>query len=408
MQPSLTILAVGTDPKLPREINAALKAMPDGEAVIVHPVEGYRQGIEAARSRRPELVLVEMTRDLAALTAFAEELAVAAPDTAVAAVFHPQIFGHEVSESAIIIEALRAGLKDFLRRPLSSADLEQLLGRLKRRRPAACKLSKVIAVVSNKGGVGKSTLAVNLAAGLARRHPRQVLLVDASLQMGVCATLLDLQTETNLIDAVRQRQRLDETLLRQLAIAHPEGLDLLAAPRDAVEANEVDDEAMAHILTLARRTYDYVFVDSFPLLDRVMMAVLDVSDLALVVLESVVPTVLGAAKLLKLLDSLGVPQAKQRVIVNCFSHFAGNLPVADVAARLGRKVDYVVPYQKKVLIAGNVGQPYIFQAGRYFDSWGRSVRQIIADLETYQPPRTVAAVEVNGKAEVMEVVRERG
>lgn len=397
MNPSLNVLIVGADPTLSREIGAALKALPEGRTVIVHTADNYRQGIEAARSRRPDLLLVEMTNDLRALTSFAEEVTVASPDSISAAVFHPQIFGADVSESAVIIEALRSGLRDFLRRPVSSNDLEQLLSRLQRRaRPSTSRLGKTIALVSNKGGVGKSTLAVNLAAGLARSHPRRVLLIDAALQMGVCATLLDLQPQTNLLDAVRQRQRLDETLLRQLATQHATGLDLLAAPRDAIEASEVDDEAMARVLTLSRREYDFVIVDSFPLLDRVMMAVLDLSDLIFMVLESVVPTVLGAAKLLQLLDTLGIPHHKQRLILNRYSRFAGNLSPADVSAKLGRKIDYIIPYQKKLLIAGNIGQPYITQVGRFFNAWGRSMRGVIADLESFQPPRV--SVEANGQS----------
>src|SRR5262249_20610635 len=142
----------------------------------------------------------------------------------------------------------------------------------------------------------------NVACGLAQRHPEQVLLIDASIQMGVAAALLDLKPATTLTDAIRERDRLDETLLRQVAVPHSSGLHLLAAPADAVEAAEIDDEAMSRILTLARRAYDFVFVDTFPMLDQVMMAVLDVSDRAYIVLESVVPTVLGIVRLLRLLE----------------------------------------------------------------------------------------------------------
>src|SRR3954453_19530434 len=100
---------------LRRESEAALAGVADAQAVI-HHVDDYRRGIEAARSRHPALVLVELTSDVRALQRFAEEMAVASPGTAVAAVFATDIFGPDVSESAIIIEALRAGVQDFLRR----------------------------------------------------------------------------------------------------------------------------------------------------------------------------------------------------------------------------------------------------------------------------------------------------
>jgi pilus assembly protein CpaE len=385
----LTILLVTPDPHLRREFDAALTGVAAAQGAIVHHGGDYRQGIEAARSRRPNLVLVEMGKDLRSLKTFAEELAVVSPDSAPAAVFHPDIFGPDVSESAIIIEAIRAGMRDFLRRPLSTADLDQFLQRLTpklSREPAS--LGKIFCFVSNKGGVGKSTLSVNTACGLARRHPGKVLLIDASLQMGVCSTMLDLHPATSLTDAARQRQRLDETLLRQLTTPHDSGLELLAAPEDAIEAGEIDDEIMARILTLARRTYDFVIVDSFPLVDRVMMSVLDLSDRIFIVLESVVPTILGGAKLVQLLDGLGLLKSKQSVMLNRYSNFAGNLKPADVAERLGRPVDYIIPYQKKLLIATNLGRPYILQVGRWFNAFGKVMHQFIDDLETFEnaPP----------------------
>ena len=162
-------------------------------------------------------------------------------------------------------------------------------------------MGRVVCFVSNKGGVGKSTTAVNAACGLALRHPGRVLLVDASLQMGVGASLLDLTPATSLLDVVREADRLDEILLRQLAAPHSSGLHLLAAPDDAVAASEIDDEIISRLVTLARRTYDFVIVDTFPMLDRAMVAVLDHSDRAYVVLENVVPTVLGGVKFLQVL-----------------------------------------------------------------------------------------------------------
>ena len=139
-------------------------------------------------------------------------------------------------------------MKDFLRRPISSSELDELLHRLLRspRGPVA-QFGKVVGFMSNKGGVGKSTLAVNTAVALAVRHPGRVLLVDASVQMGVCASMLDLQPTASIADAVRQRHRLDETLIRQLATPHAGGLHLLAAPADPLEAGDLDDDVISRI-----------------------------------------------------------------------------------------------------------------------------------------------------------------
>src|SRR4051794_39243012 len=119
-----SILIVSPDPRLETEVSQALAGIPDLHAVL-HTAPDFRQGVEVARSRRPDFVLVEMTRDLRALKHFAEEVNKGAPETNLAAVFASDLFGHDVSESALLIEALRAGIQDFLRRPVSRLDLEQ-------------------------------------------------------------------------------------------------------------------------------------------------------------------------------------------------------------------------------------------------------------------------------------------
>ena len=296
------------------------------------------------------------------LQVFAEEAAVVSPETAVAAVFRPEGFGPDVSESAILIELIRAGVKDFLRRPVSSSELAELLRRIERSAIRETgRVGSIISFISNKGGVGKSTIAVNAACGLAVRHPERVLLVDASLQMGVCASLLDLTPTTSLIDVVQESDRLDETLIRQLATPHSSGLHLLAAPADAMEAAKIDDEVLSRVLTLARRTYDFVLVDTFPMLDRAIVAVLDLSDRAYIVLENVVPTLLGGVKFLEVLRGLGISPDRQRVVLNRHTTLPGSVKPAEVANRLGHDVDHVIPFDKGIVVAANTGEPYVLR-----------------------------------------------
>ena len=175
--------------------------------------------------------------------------------------------------------------------------------------------------------------------------------------MGVAAALLDLQPEATLTDIAREVDRLDPTMIRQTAAVHSSGLHLLAAPADAVEAMEIDDLLMVRILTLARQTYDVVIVDTFPMFDRVVIAALDLSDRVYVVLENVVPTLLGGIKLLRVLERIGYPAARQSVILNRQQRIAGSLSVEDVAERMGRDIDHVLPYDKKVVAAANCGVP---------------------------------------------------
>jgi pilus assembly protein CpaE len=397
---TINILVVSPDPRFREELETALASLDELHPVIHHAGD-TRQAIEAARSRRPQIALVEMGTDVRPLQAFAKESAVVSPETSVAAVFRPDGFGGDVSESAILIEAIRAGVRDFLRRPVSSRELADLLRRIQRSSVReSSRIGKIVSFISNKGGVGKSTLAVNAACGLAVRHPHKVLLVDASLQMGVCASLLDLTPTTSLTDVVREADRLDETLIEQLATPHRSGLHLLAAPANAVEAAEIDDEVLSRTLTLARRAYDFVLVDTFPMLDRAIVAVLDLSDRAYVVLENVVPTLLGAVKLVEVLRGLGLTKERQRIVLNRYTTLPGSVKAVDVANRLGHDVDHVIPFDKRIVIAANTGEPYVLRPSRFFGC-GRHLRRLVDDIDAMtEGPSLSLSPPQNGEVEL--------
>jgi pilus assembly protein CpaE len=379
----LHALVVG-DPALEDECRAALSRLPD-RRVVVYAASTFADALDIARDRQPDFAIVDASHDIRELTAFLKELELVATDVIVAGAFQPHRLGQADSER-IIIGLLRAHVRDFLHRPLSPTELREVLDRLfaPSTRSAAGAAGAVAAFIGNKGGVGKSTLAVNVACCLARHHPGRVLLIDASLQLGVCWQLLDVQPSATILDAARQRERLDETLLRGLTLGHESGLRLLAAPADAIEAADVGDEAIARIINLARRTFDYVIVDTFPMLDSVAMAVLDLSDVVFVVFQATAPSITGAMRFLPVLEGMGVPPARQRLVLSRnHKSFMGNLTAPDIEQQLGRRLDHVAPYDRRVLVSTNTGRPYILDARR----WSGFRGAIVGMAETVQEVR---------------------
>jgi pilus assembly protein CpaE len=375
------LLIVETDGSLLDEVEGGLRKLA-GSRVRCRSAREFHTAVEMARQLQPDACLLEMSEDLPTLRALAAEVRAVAPQTKLVAAFRTETFSPETSESVLMIQAIRAGIQDFLRRPVALQDLGELLDQLTRQRAITpSHLGTVVTFVSNKGGVGKSTMAVSAATGVAVRHPERVLLVDCSIQMGVCAAMLDLRPVTTLYDALQQRERLDETLLRQLAVPHSSGLDLLAAPVSAAQAAEIDAHFMSQLLTLARRTYDYVVVDTFPLLDGIVMSILDLSSRSYVVIENVVPTLLGGAQYVALLEQLGFGAESVRVIINRYSTKAGNPSLADTELRLNRPVDFVVPFSKKVQAAANLGRPFVLSANRWFQP-GKGMLKIVDDIES--------------------------
>ncbi len=380
MDKPIHILVVGQESVLRQEVDAAIEGLPGYRAVVTYAT-GFSQAEEHARNRHPELVCIELGTNIQDLRLFTNELYKIVPNVVVAGLFWANKLGEDDSDTAVLIDYVRARVQDFLRRPVSSTELRQLFERLLLQHTTLQgEVGTVISFISNKGGVGKSTLSVNTAAALATRHPDQVLLIDASLQLGICALMLDVVPNTTIVDAVREKTRLDETMLRQLAVKHPCGLHVLAAPANAMDASEVDEESVYRILNLARRAFQYVVVDTFPMLDSTVMAALDVTDLGFIVMQGTAPSVVGAVRLLPVLKGLGFAEDRQRLILNHnYRNFSGNLKPVDIERRLARPLDYVFPYQKGLLVAANAGEPFVLHGHRFF-GFGREVKLLVDDI----------------------------
>ena len=360
---AIRFLVIAPDPSLEEEFDIALEGV-KGKRCVVSYERDTRSAIETARVRQPDIVVVEMGARVAELKAFAEEIAAVAPDAAVVAVYRRETLADPEAESSLIIEALRARVMDFLRRPLSSSEVANVIARLQRgdARRGSGPLGKVISFVSNKGGVGKSSVSVNVACELARRHPGEVILLDLSLQLGVAASMLDLDVTQSMADAAEQLDRLDITLLQQLALPHESGLRVLPAPPTVLAASAVDDRVVSRVIALARRAYKFVVIDTFPVVDGVVMSVLDLSNIVCVVTQVIVPILNGTSSLLETLEQLGIDEERTWIILN-------------------RAVRHEVAFDKKLPMATNMGRPHVLQAGPW-NRFRRSIGRIVDDIET--------------------------
>ncbi len=381
---AIRFLVVARDASLEEEFDIALEGL-KGLRCVADYVRDHREAIETSRLRQPDFVLAEMGRDVSEIQALAEEIGVVAPDASVIAVYRRQAFADPELESNLIIEALRARVVDFLRRPISTGELYAIADRLERssEAPRSGPLGMVACFVSNKGGVGKSTVSTNVACELARRHPGEVILLDLSLQLGICASMLDLDPTQSIADAAEQLDRLDTTLLQQLAIRHSSGLHVLPAPPSVLRASHVDDRVVSRVIALARRIYKYVIIDTFPVVDSVVMSVLDLSNIVCVVTQVIVPVLNGTASLLETLGELGLDPERTWIILNhAQPSFAGELTAADVATHLGLPLRHDVSYDRRLPMSVNMGRPQVLHAWR-FSRFKRSIERIVDDLDAY-------------------------
>ncbi|MEM7516280.1 MAG: AAA family ATPase [Planctomycetota bacterium] len=380
---SIHIVLISSDPSLAREFENAGADLRDEVRLVLHAESDTRRGIERAVDGGAGMVVLALDDDVPDVERSCREIASAGGGPLIVVAYRPEVLGGDQAASSVLIDLMRAGAGDFLRRPTSSSELEELMNRhlLESREEASqTERGRILAFVGNKGGVGKSTVSLSVACRLAQRAPGRVLLVDASLQHGAMSELLDLRPEATICDAARQVDRLDGRLLRMLSVQHDSGLRVLAAPPNAVDAAPVDDRTLARILSVARRAFDFVVVDTFPQIDGITVTVLDVADRVFVVTNDFVPAILGTADLLSVLDRLGVPGDRVRVVLNhCHSSFRGRLRPVDVATRIGHDIEFSLPFSKQVLTSTNSGEPYILRAPGW-RGFGKAVRAIERDI----------------------------
>lgn len=375
---ALQALVVG-DAWLRDEIAAGLAGAGQGRTFL-RLAEDVDDAIRLLRQRGAELVVFDLSIGASALRGLAASVRSLSPEAVlVGAEPGP---GDPPASSEALVEAVRSRLDDMLARPVSSDAMREVLAQIDARREASSTRSgRVLAFHSTKGGVGKSTLSINTAVGLALRHPDEVLLLDCSLQLGVCASALDLAPEHSLATAARELDRLDARMLRELSTLHPRsGLRLLSAPNDAIDASDVDDRTLAQVISIARRSFRFVVVDTLPIVDAVMLAVFDLADRVYLVNQGTVPDVIGAARLREVLDRIEIPAERTRIVLNrTMSPFPGQLEREEIGRRIGRPVDFEVPFERRVLSALNLGEPCLLAGGRR--GWWAALNEIVEDAD---------------------------
>lgn len=243
--------------------------------------------------------------------------------------------------------------------PAAPEDVEVLLSHTAERRsgprPPA---GRIITVVSPKGGAGKTTVATNLAVGLARRAPGMTALLDLDLTFGDVASALLLDPKHGIGQVARAARALDDAAVKMLLTQHPTGLHVLCAPDDPVEGDDVAPEDVASVVDLLGADLPYVVIDTGAGMDEpTLLAVERSTDLVLVGAMDV-PSLLGLRKAIDVLDRLGMTSARRHLVLNRADSRVG-LEVADVESTLGLEVAVSIPSSRSIPLSVNQGRPII-------------------------------------------------
>ena len=225
----------------------------------------------------------------------------------------------------------------------------------------AAEPSRIITILSPKGGAGKTSAATNLAIGLAKQHPRQVVLVDLDLQFGDVASNLRLQPTSTMVDLSR-KWPVDSTQLKLALTSHHSGLYTLCAPLNPAEADEITSEHVSGVLRALHRSFRYVVVDTDPGLSERVLSALDVSTDMVMICSTEVPSIRGLKKALEALDVVGLTTARRIFLLNRADAKVG-LDLDQLERTVGQGVDVRVPSSIDMVLATNDGVP-VMESGR--------------------------------------------
>ena len=249
---------------------------------------------------------------------------------------------------------------------------------------------RVLTVFSPKGGTGKTVLSTNLAAFLAQKSGKRVLLIDLDLQFGDAAIMLGLDPERTMHELVQAPGGLDAGKLAGYLTHHRSGLDVLAAPMRPEEAELVTESKVLQLLEVAREAYDLVVVDTSPFFYGPMLAVLRPTDQLLMLCGLDVPTLKNVKLSLRTLEQLGFPASRVNLVLNRVTPKVG-LTRADVEGVLGLDVRFEIPNDPVVAPAVNSGAVAALVEGD--SEFAQAVANIAHALDPAVAPVVVQSVE---------------
>ncbi|MBT2537110.1 AAA family ATPase [Arthrobacter sp. ISL-69] len=270
-----------------------------------------------------------------------------------------------------ILHAMRSGVRDILSPDADAAQIRVLLERASQSfasryrahaAPSAAEANKglVIGVFSPKGGVGKTTIATNIAIGLGKIAPMSVVIVDLDLQFGDVASALYLDPAHTVTDAVSPAASQDSLVLKAFLTVHPASIYAVCAPPTPVDADEITPGQVSRLLEQLAEQFQYVVVDTAPGLPEIGLAAMEQCTDVVWVSGMDIPSVRGLRSGLDVLRQLDILPETRHVVLNMADSKLG-LTVQDLESTIGAPIDVSIPRSKAVALSTNRGIPVLQQ-----------------------------------------------
>ncbi|TLM85464.1 MinD/ParA family protein [Pseudarthrobacter sp. NamE2] len=288
-------------------------------------------------------------------------------------------------DPSFLLHAMRAGIRDIISPQADAAEIRVLLERAcqsfaTRHRSSETAPAEngakglVIGVFSPKGGVGKTTLATNIAIGLGQIAPMSVVIVDLDLQFGDVASGLYLNPEHTVTDAVTPAAAQDSLVLKAFLTVHPAGIYALCAPPNPVDADHITPDQITRLIEQLAQEFQYVVIDTAPGMPEIGLAAMEQCTDVVWVSGMDVPSLRGLRSGLEVLRQLDIMPESRHVVLNMADSKTG-LNVQDVESTIGAPVDVSVPRSRAVALSTNRGVPVLQESKK--DPAVKSLRQLV-------------------------------
>lgn len=273
------------------------------------------------------------------------------------------------SDGNLILRTMRAGAVEFLTQPLEIEELLQALERVSTRRfnhsEARSGGSKIIAVAGATGGVGTTSLAVNLGCTFAQDEQNSVALVDLDLCLGDADVFLDSISDYTLVDVAQNVTRLDTALLKRSLTKHSSGLYLLPRPIQLQDVALITPDDLKRVIGLMKATFTHVILDLSKSYSAVDMMALDMADQVLLVTQLDLPCLRNVVRLIMSLGEIEGMKEKIKVVVNRTGDQYGQINIKKAQETMGAEIFAQLPNDFRVMVEmRNNGVPLIEQAPR--------------------------------------------
>jgi len=344
----------------------------ESDIEVVGAAASGEEAVDLAGKLTPDILLMDINMPGMDGIATTERISATYPATSI-------IMMSVQGEADYLRRSMLAGAREFLVKPFSSDELtssiRQVHVREKQKRgrmvvptqsgpggpgDGDAKKGRIVTLFAPKGGVGRTTLAVNLAVAMAGEQRQAVTLVDGSFQFGDVGVLLNLNPKNkSIIDVVADPTTTDEDLVDTTLINHSTGIKVLLAPPSPEMAELITVDQIRRMMGRLRDTNDYTVVDLWPHFNDVSLALLDMSDVILTVLTLEITNIKNIRLFLEVAEQLGYGDRLKLVLNRADSAFG--IRVADVENSVGRKIDHqVVSDGRTVVYALNRGVPFVW------------------------------------------------